>query len=286
MSMNPPTYRLLNRSELDEILSWAAAEGWNPGRADADAFWAADPEGYWGMFLDGGLIGSASTVSYGGKLGFVGLFIVRPEWRGQGLGGAFWNFFIQRLEERLAPNAPMALDGVFARQPYYARSGFVFSHRNLRMEGTGVATPTWDRHVIELSRLREDEVRAFDAVHFGCSRSAFLKRWLQPQGGLAVGWLDDRIRGYGVIRPCETGYKIGPLFAETPRIAESLYLALSSHAAGEPVFLDIPENNPGALALAERHQLREVFGCARMWRGPALELPWRQIYGVTTFELG
>jgi len=284
--MNPPTYRLLTRPELDTALSWAAAEGWNPSPADADAFWAADPEGYWGMFLDDEFIGSASTVSYSGKLGFIGLFIVKPELRGQGLGGAFWNFFIQRLEGRLAPGAPMALDGVFTRQPYYARSGFVFSHRNLRMAGTGVASLTRDRHVVELSRLREEEVHTFDTVHFGVARPTFLEQWLRPPGGLALGWLEDRVRGYGVIRPCQEGYKIGPLFAETPRIAESLFIALSSHAAGQPVLLDVPENNPDALALAQRYGLKEVFGCARMWRGQALELPWRQIYGVTTFELG
>src|SRR3712207_6914266 len=28
------------------ILDWAAAEGWNPGLRDADAFWAADPDGF------------------------------------------------------------------------------------------------------------------------------------------------------------------------------------------------------------------------------------------------
>lgn len=281
-----PEYRLLTRSELDEVLTWAAAEGWNPGRTDAEAFWAADPEGYYGMFLDGMLIGSASAVSYGGKLGFVGLFIVRPEFRSRGLGGAFWSFFIQRLAERLTPGAPMALDGVFARQPFYARSGFVLSHRNLRMEGVGTTALTRDRHVVELSRLSEEALLAFDGIHFGVSRAPFLERWLHPPGGLGLGWLDDRVRGYGVIRPCQSGFKIGPLFAENPRVAEALFQGLSAHAAGQPVFLDVPENNPDAMALAARHGLREVFGCARMVRGNPLALPWRQIFGVTTFELG
>lgn len=281
-----PEYRLLTRPELDEVLSWAATEGWNPGLADADSFWAADLAGFYGMFLDGQLIGSASAVSYGGKLGFVGLFIVRPEHRSRGLGGAFWSYFIQRLEERLAPGAPMALDGVFARQPFYARSGFVLSHRNLRMEGLGAAALTRDRHVVELSRLPEGAIETLDTVHFGVPRPAFLEPWLQPPGGLSLGWLDDRVRGYGVIRPCRNGFKIGPLFAETPRIADALFQALSAHAAGQPIFLDTPENNPAALALASRHGLREVFGCARMNRGVPLALPWHQIFGVTTFELG
>ena len=92
--------------------------------------------------------------------------------------------------------------------------------------------------------------------------------------------------GYGVIRPCQQGYKIGPLFAATAEIADSLYRGLADHARGETVFLDVPENNPAALALAARHGLREVFGCARMYYGPPPRLPDREIFGVTTFELG
>ena len=41
------TCRPMRRPELDLALDWAAAEGWNPGLRDADAFWAADPEGFW-----------------------------------------------------------------------------------------------------------------------------------------------------------------------------------------------------------------------------------------------
>jgi hypothetical protein len=52
------------------------------------------------------------------------------------------------------------------------------------------------------------------------------------------------------------------------------------------VFLDVPENNPQALALAERHGMREVFGCARMYLGAPPHIPWELIFGVTTFELG
>jgi hypothetical protein len=90
----------------------------------------------------------------------------------------------------------------------------------------------------------------------------------------------------GVIRPCRNGFKIGPLFANSPDLAQSLFASLSSFAADQPIFLDTPENNAAALALADRHGMAEVFGCARMYYGPAPVLPWDDIYGVTTFELG
>jgi hypothetical protein len=40
------------------------------------------------------------------------------------------------------------------------------------------------------------------------------------------------------------------------------------------------------MALAQRHGMREVFGCARMYFGPKPVLPEAGIFGVTTFELG
>ena len=48
----------------------------------------------------------------------------------------------------------------------------------------------------------------------------------------------------------------------------------------------VPEGNSEAMALTQRHSMREVFGCARMYYGPAPVLPEAEIFGVTTFELG
>jgi len=301
--MDAPRFRQLRRDELDTALAWAEAEGWNPGLADAEAFWAADPDGFWGMEAGEELIGTASTVVYTGSrgekgnLGFVGLFIVRPEWRGRGVGTAFWDFFIAQMQERLGGEAGeggAALDGVFAMQEYYGRSGFRFTHRNLRMEGVGVAVPPDPALIDAATAVDFEELLAFDRLHFGAERRDFLRRWIHPQGGSALAVRgkgrgesgEGNLRGYGVIRPCRRGFKIGPLFADDPAVAEALFAGLSSHAAGEPVFLDVPENHSAALDLATRHGLRQQFGCARMISGSFPRLPWERIYGVTTFELG
>ncbi|MFB9123882.1 hypothetical protein ACFFYR_11945 [Paraburkholderia dipogonis] len=42
--------------------------------------------------------------------------------------------------------------------------------------------------------------------------------------------------GYGVLRRCLTGYKIGPLFADSNEIAARLFFALTSSIAGEVFF--------------------------------------------------
>lgn len=281
-----PVFRLLKRSELDTVLGWAAAEGWNPGLADAEAFWAADPEGFYGVEMEGELIGSGSIVSYEGKLGFCGLFMVLPKWRWKGAGPRLADFLNERIKERLGPGGSAALDGVFAKQEYYAKCGFAFQHRNLRMEGVGEAGPI-AQDLVELHAVPFEELAAFDRAHFGADRSAFLKRWIVPAGGLGVGWVrGGQLAGCGVVRPCVRGFKIGPLFADGPEMAESIFSALSNRAAGQPLFLDIPEVNAAAVELAARHGMKECFGCARMVMGPPPPIPWQKVFGVTTFELG
>ena len=143
------------------------------------------------------------------------------------------------------------------------------------------------KHVIEASVLPFERIDAYDRRHFPAPRSRFLQDWIQLPGGHALAVVDGgEIRGYAVMRPCRTGYKIGPLFAANAGLAESLLVAIASRVPGEPIFLDVPEINGDALALVARYRMSEVFGCARMVLGPIPELPVAEIFGVTTFELG
>jgi hypothetical protein len=128
---------------------------------------------------------------------------------------------------------------------------------------------------------------AYDAAHFPAPRAGFLERWIAQPGSRSLAAVrDGEVRGYGVVRPCRRGFKVGPLFAADAGLAEDLLVALGDHARGEPLFVDAPERNAAAVALARRHGMREVFSCARMYLGPTPDLPVDEIFGVTTFELG
>ena len=103
-----------------------------------------------------------------------------------------------------------------------------------------------------------------------------------------LGWLENgRLAGWGLIRRCREGHKIGPLVADRPTIADALFSALCGRVpAGAPVYLDIPLPNADACALAADRGLHDVFRTARMFAGPAPHLELERIYGITTFELG
>lgn len=284
--------RPMTRDELDTLVEWAALEEWNPGLDDADAFWAADPHGFVAAVHEGELVGGGSIVTHGPHYGFMGFFIMRPEFRGQGLGRQLWFTRRDLLLGRLAPEAGIEMDGVFAMEPFYAAGGFVTQHRDLRFAGVAGAPAEAVEGVdgvtvVDLADVAFEVVEAYDRAHFAGERPAFLRAWLDRPGGHAVGVVEGgRCRGYTVIRPARVGYRIGPLFADDAVVAEALFAEATTRVTGAEVFLDVPERNAAALALAARHGMVEVFGCARMTHGPVPDLPWDEIFGVTTYELG
>lgn len=283
--------RTMTRSEVDLLVEWAAREGWNPGLQDAELFWGTDPEAFIAADLDGELIGGGAITTYQGEFGFMGFFIIRPEYRGRGLGNSLWHARRERLLDRLRPGASIGMDGVFGMQHYYAKGGFVFSHRDIRFRAEIPDHPTTphkaDEAIVPLAEVPFAEVLTYDRTCFPAPRPTFLAGWITQSNALALGCRrPGQLSGYGVIRRCREGCKIGPLFADDAHAALALYQRLAPFAAGGPLFLDTPENNPAALALAQQLAMREVFGCARMYLGPAPELAHSRIFGVTTFELG
>lgn len=277
-----PLIRPLDAAEVEEAVDWAAREGWNPGLADAAAFRAQDPEGFLGLFHDGALAATLSAVRYGSGFGFLGLYICRPDLRGRGFGLALWQAGLARLD-----GVPMGLDGVVARQADYAASGFVLAHRNIRFGGVARRAGAPDPRVVALAPSLRAGILACDAAHFGVARPDFLARWLAPPAG-AVRMLveEGTVTGYGVVRGCRAGFKIGPLFAATPEEARALLAALAAEAGDAEVYLDVPEPNEAAQAMARDWGLAPVFETARMYRGPAPALPLSRIFGITSFELG
>ena len=273
----------MTRAELGIGIDWAAAEGWNPGLHDGDSFFAADPGGFLVALLGDEPVGMISAVRYGAGFGFVGFYIVRPDFRGRGHGLALWRAAMQSLAGRL-----VGLDGVVAQQDNYRRSGFELAYNNVRHEGVPVRAERPDPDILPLAQLPWDAVQRYDADFFPDDRSAFLRHWVAQRGSTALGLMRaGRLAGYGVVRPCRAGYKVGPLFADDAALADRLLRALAAQLPpGARVQLDIPAVNADAVALVAAHGLAPVFQTARMYNGAAPALPVERLYGVTSFELG
>lgn len=279
------TIRAMARAELDLGLDWAAQEGWNPGLCDGDSFWAADPGGFLIGLAGGEPVGMISAVRYGETFGFIGLYIVRPAYRGQGYGIALWKAAMQALQGR-----SMGLDGVVAQQENYRKSGFVLAHNNVRYQGpaTAPAASASDDAIVSLASIPLSVLVRYDAAVFPQDRSSFLEHWIcQPQA-TALGVVEGgELVGYGVLRPCKLGCKIGPLCADRPDVAVRLFQRLAGSVPGGTVLqFDVPVVNPFAVALALKQGMQPVFQTARMYTGNPPLMAIDRVYGITSFELG
>jgi hypothetical protein len=280
--MNDDSFRIraMRPEEIALALDWAAAEGWNPGLADAGCFAIVDPEGFLVGELDGVSATTISVVNYDQRFAFLGFYIVRPDLRGRGFGWRTWQAGMAHAGSRT-----VGLDGVVAQQDNYRKSGFTFACNNIRYGGTvtgmGATSAT-----MALSDVPFEVIVRDDATVFPAARPAFLRAWIAAPGHVGRALVrDGRLAAWGVIRPCRTGRKIGPLIAEDRAAAEVVFAALVGATGGE-AFLDVPQANREAAALAEAHGLSPVFQTARMYSGAIREVALERVFGVTTFELG
>jgi ribosomal protein S18 acetylase RimI-like enzyme len=277
------TIKTMSRKEVNIAIEWAATEGWNPGLHDADCYFTADPKGFFVGLIGDEPMATISAIKYGETFGFLGFYIVKPEYRGKRYGIQIWNAALKYLEGR-----NIGLDGVVAQQDNYKKSGFTLAYRNIRYEGIGACPPPHGSEIVKLTTFPLETIISYDQPFFPDNRSNFIKSWINQPGCHSLGIMHNgKLSGYGVIRACRAGYKIGPLFADNPELAESLFLALKSKVKStEPFFLDTPEVNQSAVALAERYNMKVSFETARMYSGEMPNMPLNRLFGVTSFEIG
>jgi hypothetical protein len=274
--------RPMRPEEVELTQTWATAEGWNPGLHTGRCFFATDPGGFFVGELDGQPIACISCVAYDASFGFLGLYIVRPEFRGRGYGLQTWRAGMAHLGTR-----NIGLDAVAAQQSNYKRSGFAVAHDHVRYRGEGGGPfPTG---IVRLAAVPFEKVLAYDRACFAAARPTFLRRWLALPESVALGCLrEGRLAGFGVAHRGVEGFKIGPLFADDLRAAELLLRGLTAEAGCGTFFLDAPDaaENPAAAQLVGRFGMREMFRTARMYTQGRPRLNAGRVFGITSMELG
>ena len=277
----------LDRDGLARAIEWAAAEGWNPGLDDLEPFLAADPDGFFGGWVDGEPAVTVSAVRYGDEFAFGGFYIAAPAYRGLGIA-----YQVSRAaREYAAGSAVIGLDGVLEQEATYARDGFVTAYGTTRYVLTphaDIAASTDD--LVDARDVSPDTLVAYevDGRLFPARRARFLAAWLAMPSAFARAHVDGEghLRGWGLRRRCREGYKVGPLFADDAGTADAIWRALVAGTDG-PVFLDVPDPNDAGRALVGRAGMEPVFSTRRMYAGgPAPDLALDRIFGVTTLELG
>jgi hypothetical protein len=268
---------------LDEVklaLSWAEEEGWNPGINDAKNFYTADPDGFLMGKLNGDPITCISVVRYSQNFNFIGIYIVKPDYRKQGFGLTTWQEAF-----KLIPDQPAVLDAVLEQVKTYEKSGFKPAQSHLRYQG--IIKGEIKNNIVDLKNINFDQLCQYDRQYFPSDRPHFLQQWISQPNSQGYGYIKEgQLLGYGLIRKAVNGWKIAPLFAENSDIAEKLLLALSVYAKGDIIYLDVPDSNKTGIQLAETHQMTPMFECVRMYKLNEPILNWNHVFAVTSLEIG
>ncbi|MCR9110437.1 MAG: GNAT family N-acetyltransferase [Rhodobacteraceae bacterium] len=261
------------------MLDWAAKEGWNPGLDDADAFYAADPEGFFIAEVRDIPVAAISVVNHSETYAFLGLYLCLPEFRGQGIGFGLWNHALNHAGDRT-----VGLDGVPAQEANYAKSGFNLASRtrrwtgHLNIENIGF-TLAGPNDFTELERL--------DRAATGIYRDRFVKNWVEngPTRKTIVVKDGSKITGFATARLCREGCKIGPIVAANA--GDALRLACEAAAAIEETYvtIDIPDDAAPFADALKQNGFSQNFSTARMFRGKA-PVAGKGLQAVASLELG
>lgn len=273
--------RKMRRDEAEFAIQMAAGEGWNPGIHDGEIFYETDPDGFFIAEIEGDPIGCASAVAYDDFFSFFGFYVVKPEFRKKGIGTKLTEKSLEHLGNR-----NIGLDGVVENEKKYQKlMKFKSFYSNLRFEGRGGGKVP--DGLVKISDIPFESLLEYDREMFPAPRPTFLEKWIKQPDSCAFAAVESgKLKGYGVIRKCQNGYKIGPLFADDPITAEEIFLALKASVPEEVIYLDVPEPNKKAMEIADKYGMTIMFKTIRMYSRKEPDINLEKVYGVTTFELG
>jgi GNAT superfamily N-acetyltransferase len=253
----------MTRAELPLGMRLKAQAGWNQLEADWLRFLALQPDGAFVAELDGVPAGTAMTCIFG-PVAWVAMVLVEAGLRGRGLGRALMERALEFLDRSGVRTA--RLDATPLGQPLYETLGFFPEYTLTRFEGTApraeappAVRPLSPEHWSDLLRL--------DRAVTGTDRQRLLVRLFEENPGEArVVEGPTGLEGYLLARPGARAHYLGPCVARGEAGPLLLADAWCRHS-GEVVFLDVPDGNSLACALARGVGLTPQRPLARMYRG-------------------
>ncbi len=289
--------RPLNRNDIPRITQWSRAEGFAPGVGDVGIYRHTDRQGLWVGWLGNIPVGCIAGVRYNSEYGFIGLFLVVKEQRGNGYGVELWKHALHHLNDLPCIGLEAALD----RIDDYAKWGFKASSSTTRWQWIGDGNLKRDNNnpqatlnglkILEDKEILSSVVQAYDAMREPSPRPHFLSDWLNHSAGKVLALVDSQgfCHGFGRIRPCllseGEGWRIGPLLADSPQLAELLLRRLVDQHQGV-VLIDVPGLNPYVKTLLLELGFNQISETLRMYKGNQPPISMKQVYGLACLELG
>lgn len=185
------------------------------------------------------LAGTATALSYGKRLAWIGMVLISKESRGQGAGRLVFDHILGELKDVES----IKLDATPAGYPLYRRSGFEDELEICRMTNDVLKDFTIWRHESCIEKITKETftgVIKYDEGIFGVSRAFLLDYFLKNYPGKCFLLRRDKeICGYMLGRDGIRYNYIGPVYAGSTGDARLLISEALRSLKGKAVALDI-----------------------------------------------
>ena len=107
-------------ADLDVVIGMAREQDFAPGVGDIEIYANTDRQGIWLAWQDNLPLGCIAAVTYNPSYAFIGLFVVKPEHRGQGIGRRLWEHALKTLSSVEC----IGLEAAVQMGDFYKKAGF------------------------------------------------------------------------------------------------------------------------------------------------------------------
>ena len=282
----PVAWRALLPSDVPAAEALSRLAGWNQTEADWQGYLEFEPGGCLAVETDGRLIGTATTIRYGGQVGWIGMVLVHPDHRRLSLGTQLLGRSLEYLASRGTPS--IKLDATPMGRKVYLPLGFRDEGEVTRYQGVVPALPGENAGTAPMAGFPSAALADLDAEAFGVRREQVLASLRGRRPELCfVARAASGAAGLLIARECREAIQLGPWVARDPALAESLLLAFFRAAEGRKVFLDVPASNPAGHEIIRRHGFAVQRGFTRMYLGdPGPPGRPEMVYGTSGAEKG
>jgi ribosomal protein S18 acetylase RimI-like enzyme len=238
--------RLLFESDIPAAMQLKEAAGWNQTEEDWRRLLTLEPNGCFAAVKDGRLVGTTTTTTYSNDLAWIGMVLVDPQQRRQGIATRLMSVALNYLNGKVAT---VKLDATAQGKPVYEKFGFQVESLVERWSGTAKA-----RNAETPQDYAVRDLLALDRIAFNADRSKLIEALIHDACAPPV-VLGD---GYALARRGSNADYIGPVVARAPQHVESLLDQVLSQLAGRRVYIDFnTECSASTSVLSDRGFVKE-----------------------------
>lgn len=259
----------LKEVDLGFAFDLNVAEEWNDRFEDIKRMLGFEPDGCFIAEVERERAGHVFSISYG-KLGWIGLLVVKAEYRKMGIGKLLTtkakDYLLSRGVQTVKLEAVPEVSGL------YRKMGFVDEYDSLRFKGT-VESASLSRSSSSALIKKKDlaELASFDSRYFGADRTRVLRKLYDENPQLCFfSYSGSEITGYVMCRKAKIGYNLGPMVCNpgSPETAkELLQECMGKLSPKTEIFVGVPAINLAATKILRElgfvkysHSIRMRFG--------------------------